>query len=119
MQATCLASEGDPPLDLFWNFRDKSASSVEGVGTIRISPKGSIMLIDPVTEYHSGNYTCTIRNQAGSVSYTTALSVNGTRFCFFVMQGKLSRGFCTGCCLFEGFSESTRMFLSSEDFLCD
>lgn len=115
VQVTCLASEGDPPLDLFWSFRGKSASSRKGISTIRISPKGSILLIDPVSDDHSGNYTCTIRNQAGVGSYTTALSVNGTKVCFCVMRWNESWFFAHRM-MFEGFSESTRMFLSSEGF---
>jgi hypothetical protein len=34
-------------------------------------------MIDSVTPNHAGTYTCTVRNQAASASYSTVLSVSG------------------------------------------
>ena len=33
--------------------------------------------IDPASSGHRGNYTCTVRNRAGSVNYTASLDVHG------------------------------------------
>lgn len=76
-QVTCLVSEGDTPLVLAWSFEGNFIDSQNGFSTTKIGQKASLLLIDSVTEEQAGNYTCTAKNNAGSVSYTAELNVYG------------------------------------------
>lgn len=49
-----------------------------GITTTKIGDRSSILTIVSVMAAHSGNYTCTAQNVAGTVSYTSAVHVNGT-----------------------------------------
>lgn len=76
-QVTCLVSEGDSPLDIAWSFQGTELSSQMRISTVKFDRKASALLIDPASSDHRGNYTCTVRNPAGSVNYTTSLEVHG------------------------------------------
>lgn len=80
-QVTCLVSEGDAPLEFTWTFEGLSANSLSDVTTTKIGTKGSLLFIDSVTEDQAGNYTCSVSNRAGSVSYAATLNVYGTHIC--------------------------------------
>lgn len=72
----CSASQGDRPFNITWS---KDGHDING-GDISISdfaPFSSILTIDNVASSHSGNYTCTVRNDAGRAQYTANLSVTG------------------------------------------
>lgn len=73
VQVTCLVSEGDSPLEVFWNFNGSS----KGVSTHKLGSKGSSLLIDDVDFEHRGNYTCYAKNIAGIISYSATLNVFG------------------------------------------
>ncbi|XP_018577220.1 Down syndrome cell adhesion molecule-like protein Dscam2 isoform X8 [Anoplophora glabripennis] len=75
-QVTCLVSEGDTPLVLTWSFEGNFIDSQNGFSTTKIGQKASLLLIDSATEEQAGNYTCTAKNRAGSVSYTAELNVH-------------------------------------------
>lgn len=79
-QVTCLVSSGDQPLDVSWDFEGQNIARLSGVSTQAVGRKGSLLLIDSVAENHRGNYTCTVRNRAGSTNYTTTLRINGIFF---------------------------------------
>ena len=70
-------SEGDSPLDITWSFQGTDLSSQMGITTTKIGRKTSVLVIDPATSGHRGNYTCTVRNPAGYVNYTASLEVHG------------------------------------------
>ncbi|VEN53575.1 unnamed protein product [Callosobruchus maculatus] len=72
-QATCLVSEGDLPLKITWSYDGNAADA--SFTTIKISPKASLLLIDAASETQAGNYSCTVTNAAGSVSFTASLDV--------------------------------------------
>nr|CAH7736158.1 unnamed protein product [Callosobruchus chinensis] len=80
-QATCLVSEGDLPLKITWSFDGNAADA--SFTTIKISPKASLLLIDSASEIQAGNYSCTVTNAAGSVSFTASLDVYGTLWILF------------------------------------
>lgn len=48
-----------------------------GITTTKVGRKASLLLIDPANSGHRGNYTCTVRNPAGMVNYTTSLYIHG------------------------------------------
>lgn len=74
---TCFVSEGDTPLDIYWSFRGRSLNSKDGITVTKIGKKTSILLIESVNERQRGNYTCTAKNRAGYVHFTTPLFVYG------------------------------------------
>lgn len=76
-QITCLVSQGDSPIDISWSFQGSELSNQKGIYTSKIGKKLSVLMIDPITSLHTGNYTCTVRNPAGTVNYTTSLNVFG------------------------------------------
>lgn len=77
VQVSCFVSEGDTPIKLFWSFNGVKMRPTDDVNFYKVGKKGSLLVIDPLTEQHSGNYTCTAQNRAGSVDFTARLSVNG------------------------------------------
>jgi hypothetical protein len=78
VQLNCHVSKGDKPLKITWNFHGEELSSHMGIATTKIGDRTSLLTISSVMAGHSGNYTCTAHNAAGSVSYTTTVHVNGT-----------------------------------------
>lgn len=78
VQISCFVTEGDTPVKLFWRFNGEKLSSTEQVNFYKVGKKGSLLVIDPVTEEHTGNYTCTAQNRAGTIDYSARLSVHGT-----------------------------------------
>lgn len=78
-QVTCLVSTGDRPLNITWKFRNREASSFPGVTVTEVGQKASLLIIDPVSSMHAGNYTCSARNVAGTASYQATLRINGNR----------------------------------------
>lgn len=86
VQANCIVSEGDLPVEIRWTFRPDGVKHAErvsndaGVTTTQLGSRSSILLIDSVTYEHSGEYACTAKNAAGSLSVSAHLTVLGTRF---------------------------------------
>lgn len=73
----CQISKGDMPIFIKWSFRGFDDSRGIQINTKRISEKGSLLSITNASASHSGTYTCTSTNQAGSTSYSTNITVNG------------------------------------------
>ena len=82
-QAQCMALKGDTPLNFTWTFHGDVTTFQTGVVTTSVGQRSSVLMIDSVTPNHAGTYTCTVRNQAASASYSIVLSVSGwfTKFC--------------------------------------
>lgn len=51
-----------------------------GITITRINKRLSTLSIEFTQAEHSGEYTCTVSNQAGTVSHSTILAINGTSF---------------------------------------
>lgn len=84
VQLTCLVATGDPPLQLTWSFHgaaDSSKKNQEGVSFMKVGTKSSLLIIESLQAHHSGNYTCSAKNSAGTDEYTTSIVVNGIIFC--------------------------------------
>lgn len=75
----CIVTKGDSPLNISWYFNGRSLDGSYGIGTTLINKKISSLSIESVQEEHMGDYTCTATNLAGSVSYTSHLTINGTK----------------------------------------
>ena len=54
--------------------------SETGIATAPMGLRASFLSIQSVSSQHSGVYTCTARNTAGTSSYSTSLIVNGNFF---------------------------------------
>lgn len=78
-QVTCLASEGDLPMDVQWHFRGSNVSSLGlGMSTTRVGSRTNLLVIDTVSPENGGLYTCRASNAAGSADYSAELLVQGT-----------------------------------------
>lgn len=91
-QVSCIAQRGDLPMSITWSLKGDIVSSEPGMTTSQIGPRASILSIHSVGYRHSGTYTCTARNEAGKVSYSSELQVNGN---CFQRQRETERGFGT------------------------
>lgn len=76
-QVTCLASDGDLPMDIQWYFRGSNVSSL-GMSTAKVGSRTSLLVIDSVTPHNGGLYTCRASNPAGVTEYSAELLVQGT-----------------------------------------
>lgn len=76
-QVTCLVSEGDIPIDIWWNFTSPLSFSEIGVSTHKIAHQGSVLLIPDTNARHQGWYTCSAKNQAGHANYSALLEIHG------------------------------------------
>lgn len=77
----CTITTGDLPVKLHWKLNGLSLVSENGINIAQLSRKINVLSIDPISEEHSGNYTCLAENSAGIISHTAELIVNG-RLCF-------------------------------------
>ena len=76
-QITCLVSRGDEPLRISWSLKGDTISSGPTMTTTMIGTRASMLMITGVGYRHSGTYTCTATNKAGSVSHSAELLVKG------------------------------------------
>uniref|UniRef100_T1HSN2 Ig-like domain-containing protein n=1 Tax=Rhodnius prolixus TaxID=13249 RepID=T1HSN2_RHOPR len=77
VQLNCFVAKGELPLKIYWNFHGEELSSHMGMSTTRIGDRTSLLTIESLMAAHSGNYTCTAENSAGSASFTANLLVSG------------------------------------------
>ena len=76
-QLSCIAMVGDEPLSISWTFHGEDIRSDLGILTSPVGGRGSMLIISSVGHRHSGQYTCTVTNRAGSQARTAELRVNG------------------------------------------
>ena len=76
-QLSCIAMVGDEPLSISWTFHGEDIRSDLGIITSPVGRRGSMLIISSVGHRHSGQYTCTATNQAGTQARTALLRVNG------------------------------------------
>lgn len=84
----CIILKGDSPLNFTWYLNGKVITPNDGV-TITTLKRLSTMSIDFVDARHSGNYTCSTSNLAGTSSHVASLYVNGTHLNNFWFRFKL------------------------------
>lgn len=76
-QVSCIVQTGDTPITISWSLKGDEISSEPGLSTAQLGPRASILSINSVGYRHSGIYTCTARNKAGTASHSAELQVNG------------------------------------------
>ena len=76
---SCIVTKGDMPLSISWTLQQGDDASVSDstISTSQAGPRASFLSISSVSHRHSGVYTCTAKNNAGTNSYSTELKVNG------------------------------------------
>lgn len=73
----CVVSHGDEPITISWSLKGDIVSSSPSLSTTMIGARTSLLMLSSVDYIHSGEYTCRATNDAGSVTYSTELTVNG------------------------------------------
>jgi hypothetical protein len=75
--AICTVSKGDLPLNIQWYFNGGVImSGTQGI-VLSNTKRTSQLTIESVTHYNQGNYSCVVKNQAGTTNHTSELYVNG------------------------------------------
>ena len=76
-QLFCVVNDGDPPFKISWSMQGKDMSSDISISTTQLGSSASMLSIESVDYTHSGTFTCKVSNEAGYVTHTTELKVNG------------------------------------------
>ena len=76
-QVVCTVAKGDEPLSISWSLQGEIVSSEPSLTTNALGTRASMLAITNVGYRHSGTYTCTANNKAGSASQSVDLKVNG------------------------------------------
>lgn len=77
VQLTCHVAKGDLPLRIRWTHNDLPLFPHLGIMASKIGERVSLLTVETVKAVHSGNYSCVASNNAGNISYTAELLVNG------------------------------------------
>ncbi|KAF7271145.1 hypothetical protein GWI33_015951 [Rhynchophorus ferrugineus] len=72
----CMVNKGDLPVDIQWKFNETTVGSNVNLKITRTSQRVSQITIEDVTHLHSGAYTCTAKNSAGTTEHSAYLRVN-------------------------------------------
>ena len=65
------------PVTISWSLKGKELNSGDSITTTGLGARASMLVISSVDFTHIGEYTCRATNQAGSVTHSTQLRVNG------------------------------------------
>lgn len=66
------------PIVISWTLQgDQVEVSDSSISTSQAGPRASFLSINSVSHRHTGIYTCTATNAAGTSTYSTELKVNG------------------------------------------
>jgi hypothetical protein len=76
-QLSCVVRKGDEPVKISWSLKGDVISSEPSITTTMLGTRMSVLMISSVGYRHSGTYTCTASNKAGSQFLSAVLKVNG------------------------------------------
>lgn len=76
---SCTIVKGDLPIQIKWTLNNEPIITGEnGITINKLSAKSSVLNIASVEKEHRGQIKCIATNMAGSDTYASELSVNGT-----------------------------------------
>lgn len=73
----CSLKRGSLPVTFTWYHNGREIRPEDKLGSFVSFQGKSILVVDKIAREHIGNYTCSVRNPAGSDSYTVKLYVDG------------------------------------------
>ena len=79
VSGVCTLVSGDAPLEITWALNGIAIDGNIPPISITTTKRNSFLSIDSASPSHAGEYTCVASNAAGATSYSTELTVNGTR----------------------------------------
>lgn len=91
--ATCAVTKGDLPLTITWYFNSQKINSGDRGVSLVNTKRSSQLNIESVSHTNQGNYSCVVKNEAGSVNHTAQLFVNGINTIFDLKFLIISRVF--------------------------
>jgi len=79
IQISCVVIEGDAPFQFQWSFEGSEPTTVkqEGVTTMKVGERSSVLFIENIEHNHSGKYSCTVKNRVGNSTFAANLVVKG------------------------------------------
>ncbi|KAM7294611.1 hypothetical protein ISCGN_024117 [Ixodes scapularis] len=72
---TCAVTTGSTPLEFLWSHNGRAVDNTASKYAASVTSNIATMTIQKVSAEDTGNYTCTVSNDVGSDSYTSALLV--------------------------------------------
>ncbi|XP_077487145.1 cell adhesion molecule Dscam1-like [Amblyomma americanum] len=72
----CSLKRGSAPVHFSWYHNGREIRAEDKLGDVVSLQGKSILVVRQITRDHIGNYTCSVRNPAGSDSYTVKLYVD-------------------------------------------
>ncbi|XP_063932382.1 cell adhesion molecule Dscam1 isoform X9 [Zophobas morio] len=72
----CTVHKGDFPIKITWTLNGRPIDTSQGISVMRTNKRISQLSIDSVHAEHTGEYTCTAKNTAGSTHHSAVLHVN-------------------------------------------
>ncbi|KAH6927548.1 hypothetical protein HPB50_005665 [Hyalomma asiaticum] len=72
----CSLKRGSAPVHFAWYHNGREIRAEDKLGDVVSLQGKSILVVREITRDHIGNYTCSVRNPAGSDSYTVKLYVD-------------------------------------------
>ncbi|XP_047019457.1 Down syndrome cell adhesion molecule-like protein Dscam2 isoform X42 [Helicoverpa zea] len=76
VQLGCHVSKGDTPITISWSFHGQELSSHQGIATMKIGERTSLLTISNSQASHSGEYSCHAANRAGIAVHSTTINVH-------------------------------------------
>lgn len=84
VSAMCSVTKGDMPLKIWWTFQEDNQNFTynlttnDGIMISKMSQKIGTLNIEALKARHRGNYTCFVKNKAGTASHSAYLAINGS-----------------------------------------
>ena len=76
-QLLCTVVQGDEPISIKWSLQGEDLGPGPDLTTTQLGSRTSLLMISEVNYRHTGTYTCTASNPAGSSMYSAELKVTG------------------------------------------
>ena len=82
----CTAETGDRPLNFKWFKDGEIIYKTETIRIEQLTRDSSLLVIDPISVKHNGNYSCLISNNYGQDSTSILIGIEGNSFFFYQLK---------------------------------